>query len=866
MAERRPTSVEKKRTKKSTTNKSTKKSWLKKTVLAILLIGIIGLLSGLGLFAYYASTAPELDEELLKYPVSSEIYDANGELIAKIGAEKRTFVAYDEIPQEMIDAIIATEDVRFFDHFGLDIWRLGGAVVANLRDGFGAQGGSTITQQVVKNSFLKNEKKLKRKAQEAWLAIKLERAYSKEEIFEMYFNRILMSGTVYGFGTAAETFYGKELNELTLPEIAQLAGMPQSPNNYNPFKHPETAQKRRDIVLGLMVQHGKITKEEADEAKATNVADLVLPEEQRIANSGLKYPDFISVVYDELRENGDYDLLSEGIKVYTTLDPKAQDVVDSMIDNPENFPTEKIQAGIAVIDTKTGAIRAIGGGRDYGSDLGYNFANDMVGRSPGSTAKPLVSYGPAIEYLKWSTGETTEDVKMNYPNSNQQINNWDNKYNGVMTIRQALYTSRNVPAVTTLLAVGKDKSKEFLSNVGIEVDHLVDSSPLGPNIEVTPVKLASAYAAFGNNGVYTKGHAITKIVYRDGKTEKDYTPKPNIAMSDYTAYMITDILRNTVSNLPGASANYAIVNGVDVAGKTGTTNYSRDDFNNFNLPSSAVPDSWFVGYTTEYSIAIWAGYRDYKDPITTWPERRLPQTLFKGIMTKLTADGKPERFKKPSSVVEATIEVGTNPLKLASEFTPNELKRTELFVKGTEPTAVSEEYKAPEVGSVMNVKANLSEDAKTIDLTWEYVSENASENGENEIAPQFEVKVSIDGGEATVLTTTDKLSVKINSVEPNKTYTFTITPKINETIGTPGMTTILVNPVLEEPEEPDNNNNNNGNDSEGNQNGNQDNNNPDDPDENEEDVDQPNSGRRPPGPGQGPGSGPGSEQGRDGEE
>ena len=268
MAERRPTSVDRKKERSSKkTQTPKKKSWFKRILFAILLIGLAGLIGGASLFAYYASSAPELDEELLKFPLSSQIYDVNGELIANLGAEKRTFVAYEDIPQQMIDAIIATEDARFFDHFGIDIWRLGSAVIANIRDGFGAQGASTITQQVVKNSFLKNEKKLKRKAQEAWLAIKLERAYSKEEIFEMYFNRILMSGTVYGFGTAAEYFYGKELDELTLAETAQLAGMPQSPNNYNPFTKPENAQKRRDIVLSLMVQHGKITQAEADEAK-----------------------------------------------------------------------------------------------------------------------------------------------------------------------------------------------------------------------------------------------------------------------------------------------------------------------------------------------------------------------------------------------------------------------------------------------------------------------------------------------------------------------------------------------------------------------------------------------------------------------
>ena len=801
MAERRQTSEDRKRERRGSneTKPKKKKGWFKRIFLTFLILGLALFVTGVSLFAYYASSAPELDEELLKYPLSSEFYDVNGELFAKLGEEKRTFVAYEDIPQEMIDAIIATEDVRFYEHFGMDIWRLGGAVVANFRDGFGAQGASTITQQVVKNSFLKNEKKLKRKAQEAWLAFKLERAYSKEEIFEMYFNRMLMSGTVYGFGTAAKHFYGKELNELTLGEMAQLAGMPQSPNNYNPFTNPEKAEKRRDIVLSLMVQHGKITQADADEAKKVSVAESVLSEEARDETVNMKYPAFVSYVLDELRENGDYDLLSEGIKVYTTLDPKAQETVENVMNNNDNFPTEKIQAGVAVVDTKTGAIRAIGGGRNYGTNLLLNRASQIGGRSPGSTAKPLVAYGPAIENLKWSTGETTVDERMNYPNSNQVITNWDNKYNGTMTIRQALYTSRNVPAVKTLIEVGTDKSKAFLNKLDIHPKNVYPSSALGPEIDVTPVQMAAAYAAFGNNGVFTKGHSITKIVYRDGETSKSYDYTPKVAMSDYTAYMITDILRDTVSNLSGASAPNAQVSGVDIAGKTGTSNYSSKHFKEYDLPNSAVPDSWFAGYTSDYSITIWSGYDNYFEPITTWPERRLPQTLFKSIMSGLVkVNGTPSQFKKPSSVVEATIEVGTNPVQLASEYTPSNLKRTELFVKGTQPTKVSPKYDKPDVGTVTSLKATIADNSKSIDLTWEY-NAPASTDEEDTAKPTFDVAVSINGGAATKLTSTENLSFKVPNVESGTTYTFTVTPSIDGFAGSPASTTILVAPTIEIP-------------------------------------------------------------------
>lgn len=302
--------------------KKAPKGWFKKIIMAVVILGLAVLVGGASLFAYYASTAPDLDEELLKDPLTSNFLTKDGDIFLKFGAEKRDYVPYDEIPEQMKNAILATEDIRFFKHHGLDFYRLGGAVLGNLRSGFGSQGASTLTQQVIKNSFLTDEKTLKRKAQEAWLAFKLEREYSKEEIFEMYFNKILMSGNRYGFGTGANYFYGKKLNELDLQETAMLAGLPQYPNGYNPFKHPERAEKRRNIVLTLMYRHEKITKEEMEAAKEIPVTATLLPEEERQANG--KYPAYVDAVLDELEEAGLSDLLAEGITVQTSLDPKVQ--------------------------------------------------------------------------------------------------------------------------------------------------------------------------------------------------------------------------------------------------------------------------------------------------------------------------------------------------------------------------------------------------------------------------------------------------------------------------------------------------------------------------------------------------------------
>ncbi|MET4560006.1 penicillin-binding protein 1A [Lysinibacillus parviboronicapiens] len=815
------------------TSPSSVKTWVKRIFLTLVAIGVVGFIGGAGLFAYYASTAPELNEELLKDPVSSEFYDKNGEIFATIGAENRKYIKYEDIPEDMVNAILATEDVRFFQHHGMDFYRLGGAILANFRDGFGAQGASTLTQQVVKNSFLQNEKKLKRKAQEAWLAFQLERKYSKEEIFEMYFNKMLMSGRIYGFGTASQYFYGKELSELSLDEEALLAGMVQRPNAYNPLKNPDLAKKRRNIVLGLMLQHGKISKAEMEEAKAVDVTAGLADDATRQSFAGSKYDAFLDIVINELEKNDDGTAMAEGIKVYTTLDPNAQKIVENIMNDDANFPTENIESGIAVVDTKTGQIQAVGGGRNYGAERGFNYADDLTMNHPGSTMKPLLDYGPAIEYLKWSTGQTLVDERMNYTGSKQTITNWDGKYMGAMTARKALYASRNVPAVKALQEVGADKAKEFIGRLGVEAKNVYEADAIGGgDITMSPIQMAASYAAFGNNGVYTDPYAITKIVYRDGKSSKDYTPESNVAMSDYTAYMVTDMLRDVVGNKPDASGKAANVPGLDIAGKTGTTNYSTDEFNKYNLPNTSVPDSWFAGYTTNYSIAIWSGYEKRSDPITTWDERRLPQELFKNIMKDLSANVETARFTKPSSVVEATIEVGSNPLKLASDFTPSDRRQTELFVRGTEPTEVSNEYEAPELSTPYNVSANLDLGGQSINIGWEHDALLDSETNEP-LPTTFEVSATLEGGETISLGTTDSKGLTVSNTLADGNYVISVVAIFDGTRSEPGTTSFQVTSMPDEdletenPDEPDienptppdqgdNNGNHNGNGNDGN--------------------------------------------------
>lgn len=778
-------SQQRKRTTTKTNDKPKGKKIVKRIFLSILFLGLFLFLGGAGLFAYYAATAPKLDEALLRDPLSSDLLDVNGEVFYQSGVEKREFVPYDEIPETVKNAILATEDVRFFKHHGMDFYRLGGAVLANFRSGFGSQGASTLTQQVIKNSFFTEEKTLKRKAQEAWLAFQLERKYDKEEIFEMYFNKILMSGSTYGFGTASQHFYGKNLDQLELHEVAMLAGLPQSPNGYNPFKNPERAEKRRNIVLSLMNQHSKITESEMTAAKSIPVTQSLLAEDERKKQDNTKYAAFVDLVRDELDAEGLLDLLSEGVTIQTTLDPNAQTAVEDALAS-DIFPNEEIQSALSVVNTTTGEIAAIGGGRNY--QTGYlNFATDEK-RQPGSVIKPILDYAPAIEYLNWSTGQTVRDDKYFYKGTKKEVKNIDLRHQGAITTREALSRSRNIPAVKTYVEVGPDRANKFADGIGIHLTNENHANAIGgTDDEFSTLEIAGAYSAFGNNGVYIKPHSIKKIIFRDGKTVRNVTPKPVIAMKDSTAFMVTDMLRDVMkSGGTGAKAN---VSGLNIAGKTGTTNKAID--------------SWFTGYTTDYTISVWGGYQKRNSMEGKQEQRDIPQRIFKRVMTDISKGKNTARFKQPSSVVEGTIQYGSEPLALASPSTPQNLRRTELFVRGTIPEKVAKEEPEIALEAPTNLTAAYDEITQSVALNW---SHNAPDPEILEGEVLFKISASADSGETVQMTTTADHSVVLTGVEPNKTYTFTVVATLGELESAPASVTLLVQEdeiPEEEPEIPE---------------------------------------------------------------
>ena len=754
---------EPKKEKQNKTKKSGKQI-AKRIFLTLIALAIVMMIGGAITFAVMVKDAPKLDEATLKDSISSTFYDANGEEIAKVGAVNRDYVNYEDIPDLVKNAFIATEDARFFKHHGIDPIRLGGAVVANFQNGFGAEGASTITQQVVKNFFFNQpQKTLSRKAQEAWLAIQLERKYSKEQIFEMYVNKIFMSENMSGVKTAAKTYFDKELDELTLPEAAMLAGMPQAPNAYNPFNNPERAEKRKNVVLSLMHQHGYITKAEMEEAQKVNIKTLVLSKDKR-KNTDLPYDSFIKEAIAEIEEKyPDVNVYTDGLSIQTTLNKKAQDYVDKIMYENEivPFPDDKFQAGITLLDTKTGGILAIGGDRDPDVKFGFNYATEQK-RQPGSTIKPILDYGPAIEYLKWGTYHTLVDKATTYSDGTP-IGNWDNQYMGSLTMREALARSRNIPALEAFKEVGADKAQEFAKNIGIELKEVYESASIGGiSPGISSLELAGAYSAFGNEGVYNKPHAIKSFTLKDG-TKINMEPEPEAAMQDYTAFLITDMLKDVVSSSYG-TGSYANVSGLPIAGKTGTTNYTDQELAEYNIPTSkAVPDAWFAGYTTNFTMAVWTGYESRKNYIAPGMDQKIAQQIFSHVMEYISEDVETEDFKQPDSVETVKIEKGTYPARLASAYTPSSQILTEYAVKGNILNQVSQKYDKPDAPSGVN--ASYSKDSDEIKLSWKYGSKKGV---------TFQVNVSVDGGGSKQLSQTSDKSLKIAKPTPGSTYTFTV--------------------------------------------------------------------------------------------
>ncbi|EOX2716636.1 PBP1A family penicillin-binding protein [Enterococcus faecium] len=635
-----------------------KKGLFIKILLGILSFFCILFLAGVGLFWYYAKDAPELTDKKLDATVSSKLYTQDGELFEDLGAEKREKISANELPKTLEDAIVSVEDRRFYKHIGVDPIRIIGSALSNFTSG-GLQGGSTLTQQLIKLSFFSTsaeDQTLKRKAQEAWMAVRLEQKKSKQEILTYYVNKVYMSNGLYGMETASEMYFGKKLSELSLPQTALLAGMPQAPSAYDPYVYPDQAKKRRDTVLYTMLQNEKISQTEYDQAVNVPVTDGLQELTQSDDNTKI-VDNYVKEVINEVQEKTDKNVYTDGLEIYTNLDLDAQKKLYDIVNTDQyvSYPDDEMQVASTLIDTNTGKVKAQIGGRHIAEDvtLGNNLAVN-TSRDFGSTMKPVTDYGPAFEYLKYSTGKTITDAPYNYEGTSTPVGNWDNQYMGTITLRQALYLSRNVPAVKLFNEVGSDKVASFLKNLGIEYSTIHQSNAISSNTEeqdgtkygASSLKMAAAYAAFANGGTYYKPQYVNKIVFQDG-TEETYEPDGKTAMSPETAYMITDILKDTITEGTGTNAQ---ITGLYQAGKTGTSNYTDDEYAKLGISSGVYPDILFAGYTPNYSISVWTGYNKKMTPVTS-ESSHVASDVYRELMQYVSANVTNTDWEMPSGLI-----------------------------------------------------------------------------------------------------------------------------------------------------------------------------------------------------------------------
>ncbi len=795
------------RKKKKQTSPKKRGLW-KKILLGIFGVLLAAIVFGAGLFVYYASGAPELTEEDLTGTYASEFVDRNGEVFFTLGGVEREYATFDDYPEVMLDAIMAIEDQRFLSHIGIDPIGIGRAAVGYVVNQEVVGGGSTITQQLIKNSVfstLEEDQTLERKAQEAWLAIQLEQELSKEQIITLYLNRIHMGANVYGAATAAEEYYGKHVSELELHEAAMLAGLPRAPNYYSPYNNEEAATNRRWLVLEAMVDFGAITQEEADAAKEIPVTEGLQPPAE--SGNQLVSDHYIQVVLDEIEEKTQFDAYTAGLTIHTNYDPEAQQILYDVANTDEyvNFPNDELQTAMSLIDSTTGQITALIGGRNRESLMTHNFATDNS-RGVGSTIKPLTVYGPAIELLQYSTYHQVYDEEPNF-DFTWELGNYDNEFHGQMSMREALVDSRNVPTAKLFvndLGDYHDEITEFLESVGINTQNFSKDGTLVPqnaiNAQMTPLELASAYTAFANNGVYIEAHTITSIVTQQGE-EIDLAPSSNQVMEDYTAYMINDMLKDVVDYY---SASLTIP-GYTHAAKTGTTNYTQSDIEQrgLDIPSDGVPDNWVVGYSPYYTMSVWVGYEyslEQGNYLTHADgSRSLARYIYQAAISQLVQGLEPRDWQQPDSVVEHTVINGSDPAVLARPGSSNSV--TELFVKGNEPGArtqpvapeennETEEETGPSLSAPTGLSASYIAASDDVSVSW---SPYTSVNG------NVEYVLSVNGNQQTVSGTE-----YVITNPPRGTVTLSLAVRYAGQTGPAATIQINVPGSQEEPEEPEN--------------------------------------------------------------
>ncbi|HEY2420351.1 MAG TPA: PBP1A family penicillin-binding protein [Neobacillus sp.] len=572
------------------------KKWHMNQVIALAIAIIILCFFGvLHVFSKKADIS-KLKNEL---PQATVFYDRNGEVASKVSANKNEGVSIKQIPNAMKEAVVAIEDHRFYQHNGVDFIGTSRALFRDLKAGEMAEGGSTITQQLTKNTLLTSEKTMKRKLDEVFLALAIEREYSKQEILQMYLNAIYFGDGAWGIKQAASKYFAKEVKDLSIGESALLAGLIKAPSALNPYEHLEEATARRNLVLAKMKEEGYLNNQQYENAK---IEKVVLNDKGGDPFRG-KYPYYVDQVIDEAINQYDLsqdELLTGGYQIYTELDPTMQTAMENTYQNDSLFPKGTdplVQSGGVLVDPKTGGVRALVGGRGEHTFRGYNRASQLKAQ-PGSSIKPIAVYTPALEE-GWKITDMLKDEQIKY--GNYQPSNYNHRYDGEVPMYDAVKDSKNTSAVWLLNEIGIDKGLDSAKRFGITLDKADRNLALalgGLHKGLSPMNMAEAYTVFPNDGVKTKPHVIKKIVDANGNVVATWKEQKVKVTSKAVTDNMTTMLLGVVELGSGKGAQ---IPGWEVAGKTGTTQVPIQGID-------GVKDQWFVGYTPQLVGAIWVGY------------------------------------------------------------------------------------------------------------------------------------------------------------------------------------------------------------------------------------------------------------------
>lgn len=690
--------------KKNVKTKKTKRRNILNTVIIVLLsLVLVGSVGGFVVLGKIVDAAPTLNLDQLDSKENTKIYDNQGNVVYELGMESRENIEYEDIPQVVIDAFLSIEDSRFFRHNGFDIPRFIKAGLENLRAGNFAQGGSTLTMQLIDNVYFANMEpssgaieSVVRKVQEIFMSMEVETKLSKEEILSLYLNKINFGGAARGIQKGALYYFGKDITQVNLSEAAFLAGVINAPNAFNPYfgYDPETgysyydaAIERRNTTLDLMLYHGYISETEHALAKSTELA-FQLKDEMTLETDPLL--SYIDVVVQEVRELTGEDPYLVPMDIYTNMDLGAQQLADDILNGKVTYPNgdQLFQVGFSLINNQTGEIIALGGGRGYGGEERHNRGFDLR-KQPGSSIKPLVDYVLAFDYLGYATSHVFEDIPTVYRNTDILLQNAGGGYRGDVEFKTAVGLSLNTSAYKSLEGLvdklGVSRVVELLNLMGLEIkpeEFDLGYSIGGSNFALSPTQLAGAYQIFANGGKYIEPHTVKSVTIRETAEEIMQSYEPVQVVSPQAAYLMSTLLYDAVQTNYG-NLLQILIDSYPVYGKTGTSDWAKDGLP-YGIPETAMKDKWMVSYTSNYTVAAWAGYDVPVAGMNTYFDNakmalNVPGQINNLLLDYTTTISSPRAIARPSGVVSINHVKGTFPYAAIPEGASESLGTTGLI-------------------------------------------------------------------------------------------------------------------------------------------------------------------------------------------